>query len=56
MPDNRPDPVEPMYVNTQRELEDIFKEMHYHFEGKETEQNWMKREESMTKLRNTSTR
>ncbi|KAI1079496.1 ARM repeat-containing protein [Whalleya microplaca] len=45
------DPVEPSYVNTQRELEDIFKEMHTWFEGRETEQNWLKREESMTKLR-----
>jgi CLIP-associating protein 1/2 len=43
--------VEPTYVNTQRELDDIFKEMHQWFEGKETEQNWLKREESMTKLR-----
>ncbi|OLN97287.1 Protein STU1 [Colletotrichum chlorophyti] len=43
--------VEPAYVNTQRELEDIFREMMTFFEGKETEQNWLKREESMTKLR-----
>ncbi|KAK1759267.1 clasp N terminal-domain-containing protein [Echria macrotheca] len=51
MPDTRPEQVEPMYVNTQRELDDIFKEMHFHFEGKETEQNWLKREESILKLR-----
>lgn len=50
-PDNRAEPVEPMYVNTQRELDDIFREMHSYFEGRETEQNWLKREESMTKLR-----
>ncbi|TDZ51826.1 Protein STU1 [Colletotrichum trifolii] len=43
--------VEPAYVNTQRELDDIFKEMMTYFEGRETEQNWLKREESMTKLR-----
>ncbi|KAF6843503.1 heat repeat containing protein [Colletotrichum musicola] len=43
--------VEPAYVNTQRELDDIFREMMLHFEGRETEQNWLKREESMTKLR-----
>ncbi|KAL2259401.1 hypothetical protein VTK26DRAFT_6928 [Humicola hyalothermophila] len=49
--DNRPDSLEPMYVNTLRELEEILRDMHYHFEGKETEQNWMKREESMTTLR-----
>ncbi|KAK3391058.1 clasp N terminal-domain-containing protein, partial [Podospora didyma] len=51
MLDSRPEQVEPMYVNTQRELDDIFREMHVHFEGRESEQNWLKREESMTKLR-----
>ncbi|KAK3688546.1 clasp N terminal-domain-containing protein [Podospora appendiculata] len=50
-PENRPEQVEPMYVNTQRELDDIFRDMQIHFEGRETEQNWLKREESMTKLR-----
>lgn len=45
------DTVEPMYVNTQRELDDIFREMHVYFEGRETEQNWLKREESIIKLR-----
>ena len=43
--------VEPSYVNTQRELDDTFKDMHLHFEGKESEGNWLKREESCTKLR-----
>jgi len=51
MLDSRPEPVEPIYVNTQRELDDILREMHVHFEGRETEQNWLKREESMMKLR-----
>lgn len=51
MVDSKPEAVEPMYVNTQRELDDIFREIHAYFEGKETEQNWLKREESMTKLR-----
>lgn len=51
MPDSRPDQVEPSYVNTQRELDDIFREMQVHFEGRETEHNWLKREESITKLR-----
>lgn len=51
MPDTRPEQVDPMYVNTQRELDDIFRDMHFHFEGKETEQNWLKREESVIKLR-----
>ena len=43
--------VEPSYVNTRAELEDIFKDMHQHFEGKESEANWYKREQSCTKLR-----
>ncbi|EAA33043.1 hypothetical protein GE21DRAFT_5726 [Neurospora crassa] len=49
--DSRPEPVEPQFVNTQRELDDIFRDMHMFFDGRETEQNWLKREESMTKLR-----
>jgi CLIP-associating protein 1/2 len=49
--ESKPEAVEPVYVNTQRELDDIFREMQFHFEGKETEQNWLKREQSMTKLR-----
>jgi CLIP-associating protein 1/2 len=51
MPDNPPEEVEPSYVNTSRELDDIFRDMHAYFEGRESEQNWLKREESMTKLR-----
>ncbi|TGJ80370.1 hypothetical protein E0Z10_g8393 [Xylaria hypoxylon] len=51
LPEAKTEPVEPTYVNTQRELDEIIKGMHQWFEGKETEQNWMKREESMTKLR-----
>ncbi|KAK0627262.1 clasp N terminal-domain-containing protein [Immersiella caudata] len=51
MPETRPEQVDPMYVNTQRELDEIFREMHFHFEGRETEQNWLKREESIIKLR-----
>lgn len=43
--------VDPSYVNTLRELEDVFREMHPFFEGKESEQNWLKREQSCTKLR-----
>ncbi|KAI9850190.1 MAG: suppressor of tub2 mutation [Thelocarpon superellum] len=45
------DQVEPAYVNTQRELEDLFREMQPHFEGRESEQNWIAREKSVTKLR-----
>jgi CLIP-associating protein 1/2 len=43
--------VEPAYVNTHRELEDFFRDMHPFFEGKESEQNWLKREQSCMKLR-----
>ncbi len=43
--------VEPSYVNTSRELEDTFRDMHPFFEGKESEANWLKREQSCTKLR-----
>jgi CLIP-associating protein 1/2 len=43
--------VEPSYVNTQRELDDTFRDMHQFFEGKESEGNWLKREQSCTKLR-----
>ncbi|GAP82899.1 putative protein STU1 [Rosellinia necatrix] len=50
-PEAKPEFVEPTYVNTQRELDGIIKAMYEWFEGKETEQNWMKREESMSKLR-----
>ncbi|KAI1770849.1 ARM repeat-containing protein [Hypoxylon cercidicola] len=51
MPEAKAEAVEPSYVNTQRELDDIFKDMHQWFEGRETEQNWLKREESIIKLR-----
>ncbi|OTB05474.1 hypothetical protein M426DRAFT_21790 [Hypoxylon sp. CI-4A] len=51
MPDGKADAVEPTYVNTQRELDDIFKDMPQWFESRETEQNWLKREESIIKLR-----
>ena len=44
-------PMDPLYVHTQRELEDIFKEMAPHFEGKETEHNWMLRDKDVLKLR-----
>ncbi|OAA47555.1 HEAT repeat containing protein [Metarhizium rileyi] len=50
MPDAA-DAVEPQYVNTNRELDDIFKDMAWFFEGKETEQNWLKREQSINTLR-----
>ena len=43
--------VEPLYVHGQRDLEDMFKEMSPHFEGRESEHNWMPRDKSVTKLR-----
>jgi CLIP-associating protein 1/2 len=43
--------IEPMYVNTARELDDIFKDMAWFFEGRESEQNWIKREQAITTLR-----
>ncbi|KAI8960692.1 ARM repeat-containing protein [Daldinia sp. FL1419] len=51
MPEAKAESVEPSYVNTNRELEDLFRDMHPWFEGRESEHNWMKREESITKLR-----
>ncbi|SPO05894.1 related to STU1 - mitotic spindle protein [Cephalotrichum gorgonifer] len=51
MLDRKNDPAEPMYVNTKGELDELIRDMHYHFEGKETEQNWLKREESLGVLR-----
>lgn len=49
--DVQAEPIDPTYVNTNRELDDMIKEMAWHFEGKESEQNWLKREQSMTTLR-----
>ncbi|KAH6996122.1 clasp N terminal-domain-containing protein [Ilyonectria sp. MPI-CAGE-AT-0026] len=49
--DTKPETLDPLFVNTNRELDDIFKEMAWFFEGRESEQNWLKREESMGKLR-----
>lgn len=47
----RSEHVEPLIMDTQRELEDTFREMCPFFEGKESEQNWLKREQSCTKIR-----
>ncbi|KAJ6783134.1 hypothetical protein PWT90_01432 [Aphanocladium album] len=51
VPESQSDPVEPQYVNTNRELDDVFKGMAWEYEGRETEQNWQKREQGMTTLR-----
>ena len=44
-------PMDPLYVHSQRALEDHFREMHPYFEGKESEHNWLSRDKSITKLR-----
>lgn len=44
-------PMDPVYVHSQRELEDLFRDMLPHFAGKEDEHNWMPRDKSVTKLR-----
>ena len=51
MPALKGETVEPSYVNTKGELEDIFRDMHHWFEGRESEQNWLKREQSLGHLR-----
>lgn len=43
--------IEPAYVESQRELERTFQEMHPNFEDRESEANWMHRERSILKLR-----
>ncbi|KAH7128771.1 protein STU1 [Dendryphion nanum] len=43
--------MDPIHVYTQRELDDIFRDMAPHFEGKESEGNWMSRDKSVLKLR-----
>lgn len=51
VPEAKVEHVEPLYIDTQRELEETFQDMHPFFEGKESEQNWLKREQSCAKLR-----
>lgn len=43
--------MDPIYVHTERELNDAFRDMLPHFEGKETEQNWMPRDKAILKVR-----
>lgn len=43
--------LEPAYVETTRDLEEIFRDMQPHFEGKESGQNWSPREKSIIRLR-----
>ncbi|CAN8103124.1 unnamed protein product [Discula destructiva] len=51
MPDTRTETIEPSYINTTRELDDMFRGMHAYFEGNESEHNWKLREQSINKLR-----
>ena len=43
--------MDPLHIYTQRELDDIFRDMVPHFEGRESEQNWLPRDKNVTKLR-----
>ena len=51
MPGSDLEDLEPLYVNTNRELEEIFDAMVGAFEGKEAETNWVQRDENATKIR-----
>ncbi|KAF1924955.1 protein STU1 [Didymella exigua CBS 183.55] len=43
--------MDPIHVYTQRELEDMFRDMAPPFEGRESEQNWLARDKNTLKLR-----
>ncbi|EOA86209.1 suppressor of tub2 mutation [Exserohilum turcicum] len=43
--------MDPIHIYTQRELDDIFRDMAPWYEGKESEQNWLARDKNCTKLR-----
>ncbi|KAM0709166.1 hypothetical protein Q7P35_003202 [Cladosporium inversicolor] len=43
--------MDPIYVLSERELSDTMRDMLPHFEGKETEHNWMPRDKAVLKLR-----
>ena len=49
--DSEAEEMKSIYVYSARELEDIFSDMHPYFEGKETDQNWERRKNSIIKLR-----
>jgi CLIP-associating protein 1/2 len=44
-------PMDPLYVDTQRELDDMFRDMLPLFEGRESEGNWSARDKNVLKLR-----
>jgi CLIP-associating protein 1/2 len=43
--------MDPIQIYTQRELEDVFRDMAPPFEGRESEGNWLARDKNTTKLR-----
>lgn len=43
--------VEPLFVHSQRELEDTFRAMEPNFDGKESEENWLLRDKDITRCR-----
>lgn len=45
------DKIEPIYINSHKEFDEIIRDMQPYFEGKESEQNWLNREKSVLKLR-----
>jgi len=44
-------PMDPLYISSQRELEETFRDMLPSFEGRESEQNWMVRDKNVMKIR-----
>ncbi|KAF1996614.1 HEAT repeat-containing protein [Amniculicola lignicola CBS 123094] len=44
-------PMDAIHIYTQREMDDIFRGMAPHFEGKESEGNWLARDKNTTRLR-----
>ena len=51
LPGTELEALDPEYVNTNRELEEIFTSMAACFDGRESEQNWLAREKSCTRIR-----
>lgn len=43
--------MDPIHIYTQRELEDVFRDMAPCYEGRESEGNWLARDKNCTKLR-----
>lgn len=51
IPGSELEALDPEYVNTNRELEEIFADMAGSFDGRESEQNWLAREKNCAKIR-----